>query len=309
MQPARRDIIGTMLGLAPATAAAAHANDAGTQPRPPSGPGAGEPLLARTPDGLTLSGRGYGDPSRPEILLVHGLGQSRLSWEFQTHGPLIERFRVAAFDLRGHGDSDKPDAVSAYADGAAWAADLRAMIQAAGLRRPVLVGWSLGGFAIGHYLARHGVGGIAGVNLVNAVTRLSPEFLSPAAQDFAGRLASPDLGARAEAIEGFLEACFAIRPSDAAFRRMLVFNGMVPRAVQQGIVRMSSDGLDEAFALPARVLVTYGAKDALTLPAMSRRVRALNARAELSIYEESGHTPFHEEPDRFNAELAAFASG
>lgn len=303
MQPTRRAVLGTTLGLTMA-AARAQAQQSGPARADP-----GEPLSVRTPDGLMLSGRSHGDPARPELLLVHGLGQSRLSWDLQTSSTLAERFRIVTYDLRGHGDSDKPDAVSAYTEGTRWADDLRAVMEAAGLRRPILVGWSLGGLVIGHYLARHGQERVAGVNLVNAVTKLSPELLTRTAQDYASKLASPDLSARTDAIESFLMACFAKQPSAAAFRRMLVFNGMVPRAVQQGVVQIGSDGLDGAFAALPRLLVTYGAKDALTLPAMSRRVLALNPGARLSIYEDAGHTPFHEEPNRFNAELAAFASG
>jgi pimeloyl-ACP methyl ester carboxylesterase len=305
MPHTRRTILGASLALAAlatrtATAAPAPQGSAGDS---------GESFTARTPDGLTLSGRLYGDRSHPEILLIHGLGQSRLSWERQTGSALTQHFRVVTYDLRGHGDSDKPDDVAAYADGARWADDIAAVIAAAELRRPVLAGWSLGGFAIGHYLARHGRAPVAGVNLVNAVTRLAPELLTATARDYAVRLASPDLAARAQAIEGFLAVCFAKPPAPEAFRRMLVFNGMVPRAVQQGIVRMASDGLDQAFAATPRLLVTYGAKDALTPLPMSQRVLALNPAARLSLYEDAGHAPFYEEPERFNAELAAFAAG
>ncbi|WP_170921029.1 alpha/beta fold hydrolase [Enhydrobacter aerosaccus] len=268
----------------------------------------GQPLAVRTPDGLRLSARAYGDPGHPEIVLVHGLGQSRLSWELQTDSALVQRFRIVTFDLRGHGDSDKPDEAPAYADGARWADDLGAVIAAAKLRRPTLVGWSLGGLVIGHYVARRGIDGIGGINLVNAVTKLSPDLLTQTSLDYAGRLASPDLSARTEAIARFLAACFAEMPSAEAFARMLVFNGMVPRAVQQGVVRIGNDGLDEAFARAPRLLVTFGAKDALTRPEMSRRLLTLNPRATLSIYEQAGHTPFYEDAERFNRELGDFAS-
>ena len=305
MTHSRRTVLGLTAGLAAALSPEAKLAFAQTQPR--MGDGSAE-FAVRTPDGLTLSGRRYGNPEHPEILLIHGLGQSRLSWELQTASDLINRFHVITYDLRGHGNSDKPESERAYADGKFFADDLRAVIVTAGLRRPTLVGWSLGGFAIGHYLARHGHANIAGVNLVNAVTKLSPELLSDTAKAYAASLAAPDLASRTEAIEGFLDACFATRPSEKAMRRMLVFNGMVPRAVQQGIVKMRSDGLDEAFAATERLLVTYGAKDKLTTPEMSRRVASLTPSARLTIFDTSGHSPFYEEPDRYNAELAAFAA-
>jgi non-heme chloroperoxidase len=53
------------------------------------------------------------------------------------------------FDLRGHGNLDKPDHGAADAGGEQWADDLHAVMETAGLRRPTLVGWSLGGFIIG----------------------------------------------------------------------------------------------------------------------------------------------------------------
>jgi pimeloyl-ACP methyl ester carboxylesterase len=72
----------------------------------------------------------------------------------------------------GHGDSSKPQDVAAYADPALWAADLHAVIEAAGLSRPIIVGWSLGGLIAGYYLKRYGQDRLGGVNLVGALTKL-----------------------------------------------------------------------------------------------------------------------------------------
>lgn len=83
---------------------------------------------------------------------------------------------------------------------------------------------------------------------------------------------------------------------------------MVPRAVQLGVVHISGDGLDAAFANPLHMLVTFGAKDALTRPEMSRRILALNPGARLSIYQQAGHAPFYEDAGRFNDELASFTA-
>src|SRR6266404_3176414 len=83
-------------------------------------PAAG-PLVAKTSDGLNLSVQTYGDVGNDEILLIHGFGQSRLSWSKQTSSSLTEQYRVVTFDLRGHGNSDKPDHAAAYASGEQWA--------------------------------------------------------------------------------------------------------------------------------------------------------------------------------------------
>ncbi len=308
MKMTRRDVLGAATGLAVAARFGAIDPARGAGPTPSAIP-PGEAREARTPDGLRLSVRVYGDPARPEILFLHGLNQCRLSWDRQV-GALAGRFRVVTFDLRGHGDSDKPADEAAYWDGGRWADDVAAVVDAAGLRRPTLVGWSIGGLVVGHYLARHGHGRVAGVNLVNAVTKQAAELLGEAANDFAPKLGSPDLAVRARATADFLAVCFAEAPPRDEFARMLAYNGMAPAALQRGILPISGgEKLDEAWAGVARLLVTYGARDVLTRPAMSERLLGLNPRARLSTYPEAGHSPFYEDAARFNRELADFAAG
>ncbi|MBV9878583.1 MAG: alpha/beta hydrolase [Verrucomicrobia bacterium] len=262
-----------------------------------------------TPDGLTLAAARYGAESGPEILLVHGLGQSGLSWVRQTGGTLAESCQIISYDLRGHGDSSKPHDVAADADPALWAADLHAVIEAAGLSRPIIVGWSLGGLIAGYYLKRYGQEHVGGVNLVGAVTKLSPELLGQAALARKELLSSPDLATRTGAYASFLADCFAVPPPEAEFRRMLVFNGMVPREVQQAVPTLDSEGLDEVWATIRRLLVSWGDEERHTRFEMSQRVLDLNPVAKMSIYQGVAHAPFYERPERFNRELAAFAKG
>ncbi len=55
------------------------------------------------------------------------------------------------------------------------------------------------------------------------------------------------------------------------------------------------------------VLMLYGAKDELVQVQPSiARAKQLNARIKTTIYENSGHAPFLEEPSRFNQDLAKF---
>ena len=75
------------------------------------------------------------------VLLVPGwqIAHSRV-WKFQVPY-LAERFRVVTFDARGSGRSDRPD--TGY-DHDTLAADALAVMNAAGIDRAALVGWSGG---------------------------------------------------------------------------------------------------------------------------------------------------------------------
>ena len=268
-----------------------------------------EPLLVRSSDGTMLAGEAQGDPQAPEILFIHGLRQSRLSWDRQFADPVLAGFRMVRFDLRGHGDSDKPAAPDAYAEARRWGDDLAAVIARARLRCPVLVGWSLGGFVAGGYLRYYGGSRIAGINLVDAVTRLSPDLLTPLAGMFSRATTSHDLAERSTETADFLGACFHQPPTGVELQRMLVINGMTARAVGEGFARSDTSDLEPVFrAYAGPMLLTHGAHDRLVRLAMSERIAALHPGRRLSVYGSSGHSPFYEEPGRFGQELAAFVT-
>lgn len=84
---------------------------------------------------------GDGDPP---IIFIHGWSCDR-----SYLGPQIQHFgrrhAVAALDLRGHGDSDRPEPGLAAYDVSAFADDVLALAADLGFDRPVVVGHSLGG--------------------------------------------------------------------------------------------------------------------------------------------------------------------
>ena len=86
----------------------------------------------------------------PPIIFVHGLTANAFC--FQAFADDLARdHRILAYDLRGRGDSDKPE--SGY-NIPTHAADLAELIDKLGLDRPVVAGHSLGAF-IGLYFAAH----------------------------------------------------------------------------------------------------------------------------------------------------------
>ncbi|MEZ2126448.1 MULTISPECIES: alpha/beta fold hydrolase [unclassified Sinorhizobium] len=266
-----------------------------------------EQFFVHSADGTALAGEAQGNPQASEILFIHGLRQSRLSWEKQFADESLSGFRIVSFDLRGHGDSDKPTTPDAYSDADRWADDVAAVIAGAKLRRPVLVGWSLGGFVAGAYLRKYGGSQIAGINLVDAVTKLSPDLLTEEAATFTRTTTSHDLAERTAATADFLAACFHKLPTEIELQRMLVVNGMTARAVNEGFVKTETSDLEPVFRdFNGPILLSHGVHDRLVGIAMSERIKAIHAESRLSLYAESGHSPFYEEPVRYGQELAAF---
>ena len=90
-------------------------------------------------NGVTLHCRDWGGAG-PPMLLLHGLASTCRIWDL-TAPLLARRFAVLAIDQRGHGQSAKPE--SGY-DFATVGRDAAAVLQARGIRRPLLVGHSWG---------------------------------------------------------------------------------------------------------------------------------------------------------------------
>ena len=79
----------------------------------------------------------------------------------------------------------------------------------------------------------------------------------------------------------------------------------VPARIRANLVAREIDGDDVLRTLKVPVLVSQGRADTVVLPAMAEHVLATCPTAEASWYEGVGHTPFLEDPERFNRELAA----
>jgi pimeloyl-ACP methyl ester carboxylesterase len=80
----------------------------------------------------------------PLLLLQHGFPQCWYSWRHQIPALAAKGFRVAAPDLRGYGDSDKPRGILSYKIGN-LTADVAGLIRALGYEKAAVVGHDWGG--------------------------------------------------------------------------------------------------------------------------------------------------------------------
>ena len=262
-------------------------------------------ITVKTPDGLTISAQEWGNPAGPEILFIHGFSQSHLSWMRQVDSDLAKEFHIVTYDLRGHGNSDKPLDPARYRDSKAWGDEVQAVIDAAGLKRPVLVGWSYAGRVISDYLATHGARQIAGINFVDAPIKVDPALIGDNLKNLP-LMTSEDLATNITATRAFLHGCFSKQPSADDYETMLAFNMMVLPKVRAGLGGRPLDATEMMSKLKLPVLVTHGAEDRNARLGAGQYTASVIPGAKLSVYDGIGHSPFYEDAPRFNSELASF---
>jgi len=258
-------------------------------------------------DGVELAVQESGSPQGKPIIFIHGLLGSHLNWEKQRQDPALQRFRLISFDMRGHGLSAKPTQAEAYREGSRWAEDVAAVIDASDAKKPLLVGWSLGGAVISHYLAQFGDKSLSGALYIDAVVELTPEQI-PAHPQVYQAMTSADLATHLDGEREFLRLCFYQQPDEVTFARLQANAAMASWEMQRAVPSMKvtlEQGLGKA-TIPVRFI--YGRHDQLVDPQASlARARSVNPHVSTVWFDHSGHAPFLEEPARFNQQLADFA--
>lgn len=96
------------------------------------------PKVTRDDVTLFYLDEGQGNP----VLLIHGHTLDHRVWDWTASGLLENGLRLIRPDLRGHGRSTRPNSGYHWCD---HAADMSCVLDAAGLDRVAVVGYSLGG--------------------------------------------------------------------------------------------------------------------------------------------------------------------
>lgn len=267
------------------------------------------PVTVSTPDGVRIAAQDWRrQASGRDVLFVHGFAQSHLSWLKQVASPLANTFRLATYDLRGHGQSEKPFDPACYRDTRLWADEVDAVIRTLGLDRPVIVAWSYAGRVTLDYLTAYGDAGISGVVFVCATSAMAPWVVGEAGPAMRA-MAAPQLGVNAAATREFMRACFASPPASDELEVMLAIAAATPLEVRVGLGGRPAEYGETLAALRAPTLVLHGERDAVVTPAGGAYTARMVGGAEHLVYEGIGHAPFWEAPDRFNADLARFVGG
>lgn len=257
-------------------------------------------------NGLRLHYLEWGDPDAPPLVLLHGLTGCAATWQrVATH--FADRYRVIAFDQRGHGDSDRAAEYSTNA----MVADLAAAVDALALDRFVLCGQSMGGANTLAYTARHPE------RVRCALVNDAPPALEPAVIERirSGPGTLPVWASRDDAIEAWRAAAGPLTPQWALELRA----DAVLKAVEGGVTlrhdpalaaQLQFDDLwDEARTITRPILFIRGGRSPVLSAETLMRMDLEIAPARSVTLEQAGHaTMFDMEPEWLAAAEAFFAA-
>jgi 3-oxoadipate enol-lactonase len=255
----------------------------------------------------TLDGRfayeAEGSVDAPPLVFLHGIGGAARAFRAQLEH-FAGRFRTIAWDMPGYGGSAPLGSLSI--PGLADA--LLAFLAALDLRRPVLVGHSIGGMIVQQALAAH-----PAIARAVVLAQTSPAFGSADGdwqrQFIEARLGPLDRGATMPALAAGLVAEMtgdAPDPDGVALARACM------EAVSETTYRQSVRallGFDQRAALGSigvPTLVLAGTKDKNAPAPMMERMAGRIPGARYVALEGSGHLANLEQPARFNAVLLEF---
>lgn len=248
----------------------------------------------------------------PAILLIHGNSSCKEIFREQFAAPELDGFRLVAIDLPGHGASeDAADPARSYTFGgyAGMAAEVAAALK---LDRPMIFGWSLGGHItlemIGSGFDAKGVM-ISGTPPVKAeLESLMAGFnIDPTAENLTGKRDFTDDDAlgyatHTSSVDGVLDPHLLamVKRTDGRARETMFGSVVQGHALdEREIVATTStplaivNGVDDVFIQAAYF-------DSLEYSSLWNR--------GVVRMEGAAHAPFLQQPKKFNALLAEFAS-
>jgi proline iminopeptidase len=260
--------------------------------------------------------------AKPTVFAIHGgLGFDH-GYLRPGLNPLGDMARIVYVDLRGQGRSGRPPLETCSLD--QMADDIIGLATMLGVRRPVILGHSAGGFVAMKAAARHPdtVGGLMLACTVPAIGQAGdkdgppdPQLSDRAPADvLAMAKRYHEMPDEPQAVEDFL---LHVRPYYAAphymdqVQGLLSLSEMAPEmfAHFRDHIVPTYDVREELAAITCPALVLCGAHDWVCPPSAGRDIARRIKGAELIEFANSGHFLFSEEPQTFQAAASKFLKG
>ncbi len=263
------------------------------------------------PNGEVMAYIDMGNAAGPPVVLIHGYTDNARDWV-----PLVpylsKGLRLILVDLRGHGQSSKPECCYSRLD---FAYDIKLMMDALGIKRADIVGHSLGSI-IAQTFAEYWPERTSHAVLIASTGGRPPNTSAKPDQfDFAA-----DIRKLKEPIEPdspFMIAWWdSPTPVDPDFiRRQRKDAAGIPLRVwlavlDQGLPDNGYDDLQRTLPrLKAPTLLIWGSKDPIMEEPVRKTLRDALPGAKVKVFEGLGHNPFWEDPRGVAEVINAFLAG
>jgi pimeloyl-ACP methyl ester carboxylesterase len=249
-------------------------------------------------NGLRIHYVEWGSAERPPLVLVHGL--DRVARTFDHVAPhFASRFRVIAYDMRGHGDSDwDPQARYVVED---HVTDLEGLVQQLGLRNITLWGNSTGGRVVQVFAGKH-------PELVARVISedVGPERPQQISDGYARRVKQEEQGwaSEEELIASLMKGAGA---SEAVVRPYVRYG--TKRRADGRIVWKRDPNLVKGFVatdlwqhvrnIRAPIIYVLGGRSKIVPPETQAELRKTLPQVQIVTIPDTGHYPSDEKPADF----------
>lgn len=247
--------------------------------------------------------QGSGEP----LVLIPYLAADCACYAFQV-AEYAKHFTCFSLDLRGTGETDKPEGVYSTE---LFADDVAAFMQALGIQKAHISGLSLGA-ATGMWLAAKYPDKVKSLSLHSGWTRTDP-FVRTVVEGW--QVMANALGSVPETvILGIFPWCFtpelyAARPdyiaSLAGFVRSRPAQPL-PSFIQQSNAVIAHDVEARLGRITAPTQITFGRYDQVTSTRFADRMKGAIHNSELHIFEGCAHAPIYEKVEEFNQKTLAF---
>lgn len=251
-----------------------------------------------------------GPDNAPWVTLIHGSGDNHAAWGLQVP-ELAETYRVLAYDVRGHGETETPDDQPVSQE--TFVEDLRGLLDALEIPQTALIGYSMGGGIARNFAAAH-PDRLWGLLLSNG-GRLDPPADPLREEEMRKMREERIVGIRAggmdSVFDGWLTSVYtpefvAARPEIVEWHRKIMTSNNPEHYVRILGGATSSANFDlSRITMPT--LIVVGAGDEYTGPEQAQDLaKALTgAKAEVNVFPTRHGSPF-ERHEEYNRTLLAF---
>ena len=256
---------------------------------------------------LHITDAGEGRP----IVLIHGWPLSDEMYEYQYNELIKNNFRVIGITLRGFGKSDKP--YGAY-DYNVHAKDIKRVFHHLQIKDAVLGGFSMGGSIAIRYASIDDSAHVSKLALFGAAAPIwtqrndFPYNLPVSAVDELIELNYKD---RPKLISNFAKILSATETSlnegIGSWLNGICLSASSYATAQCLIALRDTDLRSDLKKISIPTLIIHGKKDKICSFDLAEQMKAGISNSHIVAFENSGHSMFLEETEKFNAELIKFA--